>query len=273
MLTFMESCESYCEVVKVVPKLDSSGGGISWDVDVAYNVTCEDEAEMLRSVFPSAVTAYMRAKDGKGDSLLKTTLPQQLFTVSFRTKGGDDIVKKAAGEVRGVEFKVNEKSQTYTAKMRLCHLRSEFYVDLVQSLGEFVVVTVTPQQQDLPLPSRTVAPEVGDVVVAECDGVEVYGVYRGEKYEEHIVEDFGKTYKAQKLLSSIKVEGASAPFDGDLGWYRTLVKAPTWRDLVLALSKRLGEGKVQHGSNGYIVDTDTVQAALEYGDVNEVDVG
>jgi hypothetical protein len=273
MLTFMESCESYCEVLKVVPKLDSSGGGISWDVDVAYNVTCEDEAELLKSVFPSAVTSYLRAIDGKGDSLLKTTLPQQLFTVSFRTKGGDSIVKKAAAEVRGVEFKVNEKSQVYTAKMRLCHLRSEFYVDLVQSLGEFVVVSVTPQQQDLPLLPKTAAPEIGDVVVAECDGVEVYGVYRGEKYEEHIVEDFQKTYKAQKVLSSIKVEGASAPFDGDFGWYRTLVKNPTWQHVVLALSKHLGEGKVQLGANGYIVTNEIVSSALEYGDLNEEDNG
>lgn len=266
MLTFVEKCESYCEVTKVVPKLDSSGGGISWDVDVAYNVTSEDEAEMLRSVFPSAVTAYLRAKDGRGDSLLKTTLPQQLFTVSFRTKGGDEfIVKRTAAECRGVEFKVNEKAQTYTAKMRLCHMRSEFYVDLVQSLGEFVVVTVEPQQQDLPLPKADKI-EVGDVVVAEWNGQEVYGVYRGEKYEEHIVEDFQTTYRAQKVLSSIRVEGASAPFDGDLGWYRTLVKTPTWRDLVLALSKFLGEGKVKQGDNGYIVDNDIVHAALEYGD-------
>ena len=268
MLTFMESCESYCEVVKVVPKLDSSGGGIMWDVDVAYNVTCEDEAELLRSVFPSAVTAYMRACDGKGESSLKTTLPQQLFTVSLKTRGGEGIIHKAAGEVRGVEFKVNEKSQVYTAKMRLCHLRSEFYADLVQSLGEFVVVTVTPQQQDLPLTSKAEAAQIGDVVVADCDGKEVYGVYLSARYDEHTVEDCNHTYKAQKILSSIKVGDAKNPFSEEMARYRKQSKVASWKSLFATLSVLLDQGRVKHDENGFVIDDAVIDAALEMEAVN-----
>jgi hypothetical protein len=259
MLTFQESGEAYCEVVKVIPKVDSDGGGICWDVDVAYGVTSEDEAEMLKAVFPSALTAYMRAVDGKSDSLLKATMPEALVFVDFALKGGETLFQRASAEVRGVEFKCNQKQQTYTAKLKLKFLRSDYYVGLVQSLGEFVVVRVRPQQQDLPLSKRTVEPKPGNVVCAESDGKEIYGVFKGMKYGEYIVEDFGIVHTAQTIYSVLAVADAQNEIEGPLFMYQQLAEVPTWTDLVASMMRAMDAGTLKQGDDGIII-TDAIAA-------------
>jgi hypothetical protein len=265
MLTFDRSAEAYCEIVKVAPKLDTETSGISWDVDVAYNVSSEDEAEMLLSVFPSAVTAYVRAVDGKGDSLLKTTLPAALFRVSMRYPSDEKLLWGVQAECRGVEFKVNSKSQTYTAKMRFKLMNAEFYVPLVQALGEHVVVAVEPVQQDLPLSSRSTQPEAGMVVAGTTsDGEAAYGIYKREHAGEFVVEDFGVVHRLVRIDSQLRIQDAENDLDGPIARYVRFSEAPSWSSLITAYAEAVGGGGAKGDArSGWIMTDDIVSAALE----------
>jgi hypothetical protein len=274
MLTFDVSGECVCEVVKATPKVEQEGGGISWDVELARNVENEVEAELLLSVFPNAVQQYLRAIDGNANSVAKVSsfAVTQLF---MRTHGGDELVANASCEVRSLEFKCSAKDQVYTMKIRLKYLKTENWVGLVQSLGEQVIVTVRSAQEDLPLKKRGPQPMPGDVVCGITEqGSEVYGVYRGEKYGEHTLADFGHTHKVTSILSIFKVRGADElHVEGPIGKYIALSESPRWGFLVDALLESAKTNpNIGSRESGYVVTDEVVAIAItnESGSKGEV---
>lgn len=269
MLTFDVSAEATCQILKASPKVETEGGGISWDVDIAYVLHDESEAELLTSIFPSAVTAYMRAVDSKSESLMKATVPDALCKLGMRLPGGEVLIEGASTEVRGVELKCGSKAQVYTMKLRLKYLRSDFWGNLVQSLGEHVIVAVVPSQQTLPLAAKTKLPEIGRIVTAyeKGTGRTVCGIFRGERGDGLLVDDFDTYYMCERIVMAVHVVNHDTLDGGTaVAKYAGLSEAPTWYSLMLALGESL-EANVAVGNqeNGYeITDAEVTKAlALE----------
>jgi hypothetical protein len=266
MLTFDVNAEATCQVLKATPKVEQEGGGISWDVDLAYTLHDEAEVEFLTSIFPSAVTAYMRAVDSKSESLMKATVPDALCKLAMRLPGGEVLLEGASTEVRGVELKCGLKAQVYTMKLRLKYLRSDYWVNLVQSLGEHVIVHVIPSQQNLPLAAKTKLPPLGRVVCATEKGTgrEVYGVFRGERGDGLVVEDFDVYYTCQDILSQLHVADADGlHIDTPIAKYAGMSEIRSWRSLVDALGESVAHGRaVGDATVGFEITDEEVRIAL-----------
>jgi hypothetical protein len=264
MLTFDVSGEAPCQVVKASPKVEQEGGGISWDVDLAYVLNDEAEAEMLTSIFPSAVTAYMRAIDSKSESHMKATVPEVVAKLDMRLHGGEELVVGASVEVRSVELKCGAKAQVYTMRIRLKYLRSDFWVNLVQSLGETVIVSVRAAQQTLPISTKL--PPEGRVVCAiqSSTGDEVYGVFRRGEPGALIVEDFDTYYKCDTIVTQVHIKDAGdMHIDDAIAKYAGLSEVRSWRSLINAIGEQVGQGTVEGNAiDGFVVTDATVQAAL-----------
>jgi hypothetical protein len=263
LVTFMERGDGAGQLVRLACKVDAEAEGtLLWDCDFAFPIG-NDEVADLDAAIPAAKAHRTRATDGQGSTVVKFRPVVDGVRLSITNTDGDTVLDGVSAKIRHLEMRTTEKVQVYVARLRVQAVPAALAGALCACLGKRVGLVADPVQQSLfENGGKTPLPPIGSVVCAKALGdADVYGIFRGEKGESLVVDDFGAVHPATRIISSMQVSNA----EGDtVARYvrdcRTNGTSPSWKALVLALGQAIGASTAQGSeAQGWTI-TDAVTA-------------
>lgn len=281
IVKFIQRSDGSGQLVRLAVKVDAEAEGtLLWDADFAFHLG-SDEADELGLAIPAAREHRARATDGQGSTVIKFRPAQDAIRLSMTSPDGEQVLDGVSAKVRHLELRVTEKVQVFLARVRLQAQPAEAAGALCACLGRVVGIVADPQQQELAF-GRPAAPPVGAVVCAMAHDEQVFGLFRGERGDALLIDDFGVMHSASRIVSSMRVVDAEGE---EVMRYaarcREIGVRPSWRDLVLALGRFIGDSVASGGEVGGwhvtrdVVDSATAQMHLppEPGDPGEGEIG
>ena len=251
------------------PRLDTAQNGLlSIDIDLQFKIDTDEKAGIVDGFVPGAQRSRDRATDDAGSSTMaaKPTNRAMKITLCRLTKerGKGRKVVAVPAEVRQYKFRVAQKHQTLTARLRLFGLEPKSFGSLAELYSHDAHVAVEFSQQVLQFPEQPKL-EVGDVVAAVRDDTQFAGVVHEISADKITVDDFGRelVFAPGEVRSQIKV----AVTDELLNRYRETQAArgveASWQDIVTALGVAYARGSAtRSAADTWDIDDDVIDAAL-----------
>ena len=265
IVDFTVAGEGLARLTKLTPRVDpGTEERRMWDIDLVA-VLDNEGAAVLQSGIPHAQDYLSRATSKIASAVIKVKPVAKEIGLTLQSNKGVMVLDKVAGEIRSLQLNLTDRAQGYTARIRIHALDRKQSADLLMVQGKTVAVTVDPRQQPLPLERGA---RVGDVVSARlADGNDVYGLYRGERDGGHLVDDFGVLYPAEEIISSLVIEDEGGVLAAQYGEEASDNGTPTWRNIVVALSKAFARGApgIRKANNTWVLTEQVVDDAIALG--------
>ena len=137
--------EAEGRIAKTTPRR-SATGEISWDVDVAFEISNEDDAKSADEFVPGAHQAWVAGKSG-GKGVVKSSGPSELMRVAFSIDG--DQVASGHADLRNATVTVNGNEATLCTRFRVHGMLPNAACELVYRLDEIALLSVEAHQLSL----------------------------------------------------------------------------------------------------------------------------
>jgi hypothetical protein len=137
-------------LVRCNPKTDS-GGAIVWDVEIAFEVSSEEEASLIEDFVPGTFTSYRCGKYEGGKGRVSASGNFDIVRALFELDGNQ--LAEAHSEIRQCVVSVNGENAVLLVKMRVHGLLPEPASRLAYALDEVLTVKLESRNVQLFTPA------------------------------------------------------------------------------------------------------------------------
>lgn len=239
-------------LARCVPRRDG-GGTIVWDVDAAFDVESDEDAEVVNEFVPGTVAAWASNGIDGCKGVVKTSGGFDIVRVSFDLDG--ERLASGHAEIRSCGVTVHNSS-ALVVKMRIHGLMPAAASALVYALDEIVTVSVESRQIQLFSSDESVpnSNESQESLVGKL--ISVNGAHGIVVSEEHNILTISKvngveTVDRPKNIGAILEVAApdGKTLDQVLLEYKQAAKragaVPSWADIIEAVGLLYAEGEIQ----------------------------
>ena len=138
--------ESDCRLARCIPRREG-GGSIVWDLDVAFEMEDDGDAEVVEEFVPGTVAAWAAGSKEGGKGQVKASGNFDIVRVTFELDGSRLATGHA--EIRSCAVTVNQSCSVLLVKMRLHGMMPTAAVSLVYAMDELVTVKAESRQMKL----------------------------------------------------------------------------------------------------------------------------
>jgi hypothetical protein len=248
---------------RAVPRKDATGD-ISWDIDVSFNITCEEDASMANEYVPGSLQAWHAGQDGSKGSV-KSTSGYDLVHVVIDDGNTQEKIASGHSDIRHCVVNINGQDSSLVVRFRLHGLLPHAASAMVYKLDEIIVIKLSSHQ--LSVFGNEISDEfksqiIGKVALVESGEEQHCGIVTDETDRTlslDLIEGRVTLEAPYKLLSTVNVvpqEGFQ--FDQLLKSYKLAMvsvgKNASWHDLIETMGQMYASNQLEAKVSDYSED-------------------
>jgi hypothetical protein len=245
-------------LARCIPRCDS-GGSIVWDMDIAFSIESEEDAELVEPFVAGTVACWICAKDDGGKSKVSTTGNFDIVRATFLLDGNK--LAESHAEIRQCVVATSAGVAMLTIKMRVHGLMPDSAASLAYALNDTITVELESRQVSLFASEPEPEPETEAHTLISAEAL-LGCVIDTEDGTGLAVSTDGQTIELDCLTGIISVDldpeemntglRVIAPPDSTLEIILEAYKAmstkmnvdPSWADIVEAIGLLYSEGSI-----------------------------
>jgi hypothetical protein len=248
---------------RAVPRKDATGD-ISWDIDVSFNIRCEEDAYIANEYVPGALQAWHAGQDGSKGSV-KSTSGYDLVHVIIDDGNNQEKIATGHSDIRHCVVNINGQDSSLVVRFRLHGLLPHAASAMVYKLDEIIVVKLSSHQLSVfgnEISSVFESQIIGKVALVEVGEDQHCGIVTEETEESVSLDLINGSLKIEspyKLLSTVNVipqEGFA--FDQLLASYKeamvSIGRDASWHDLIESMGQMYASNQLEAKASDYSDD-------------------